>query len=321
MPCGRSGRRPSGNPFFVKQLVRHLEEVGRGARLRDDGLGVPEGVRDVIARRVARLPAHAGRVLARRGADRPRLRLELLERVADLPEDELLDVLDAARARRAAGGGAEHARPLLVRPRAAAHDARGRAVRDPAGAAAPAHRRGDRAAPRRPAGSLARRARAAFRRRRAAQEVDRAVDYAARAAAQATGRLAYDEAVRLLARGGRACAGTTSPSTRRSSRGSRRAWPPPRRTRAGGRPRARASPAPPRPRGPPTPATRSPAPRSGTPAAPGSSTAARTPRASRCSRRRSSACRRATRGCGRRSSRGSPCSATYTPAGLVRARC
>ena len=49
-----------GNPFFVKQLVRHL----RGARRRGRrGRGRADGVRDVIAARVGRLSEHAGRVL------------------------------------------------------------------------------------------------------------------------------------------------------------------------------------------------------------------------------------------------------------------
>jgi hypothetical protein len=80
-----------GNPFFVKQLVRHLAE--------QDGAtpaGVPEGVRDVINARVGRLSAHAGRVLGIAALIGRDFDLDLLEQVADLPEDALLDVLDAA---------------------------------------------------------------------------------------------------------------------------------------------------------------------------------------------------------------------------------
>ena len=154
-----------GNPFFVKQLARHLEELD-GAPVA--GAGVPQGVRDVIAARVGRLSEHAGRVLGVAALIGRDFDLELLERVAGLPEDELLDVLDAAVRGALLAEVAEHARPLLVRPRPAAHDARGRALGDPAGAAAPADRRGDRAAPRRSARPVARRAGAALRRRRAA---------------------------------------------------------------------------------------------------------------------------------------------------------
>ena len=85
-----------GNPFFVKQLVRHLEEAGRRPAGGRDGLGVPAGVRDVIARRVARLPARAGEVLRVAALIGRDFEYELLQRVADVPADELLDILDAA---------------------------------------------------------------------------------------------------------------------------------------------------------------------------------------------------------------------------------
>ena len=57
---------------------------------------MPEGVRDVIAARVGRLPEPAGRVLGIAALIGRDFDLELLEPVAGLPEDELLDVLDAA---------------------------------------------------------------------------------------------------------------------------------------------------------------------------------------------------------------------------------
>ncbi|HZQ38991.1 MAG TPA: AAA family ATPase, partial [Dehalococcoidia bacterium] len=46
-----------GNPFFIQEAVRHLRESGRELAGIDDlrGLGVPDGVREVIGRRVARL--------------------------------------------------------------------------------------------------------------------------------------------------------------------------------------------------------------------------------------------------------------------------
>jgi hypothetical protein len=189
-----------GNPFFVKQLVRHLEEAGAGARLGAlDGLGVPAGVRDVIARRVARLPARAGeilRVAALIGRD---FEYELLQRVADVPADELLDILDAAvRGALLAEvpstpGRYSFAHALLrstmeaelsVTRRAVLHRRIGEAIEE---------RHRDRLEPRLDA--LARHFAEA-----GPQEVDRAVGYAVRAAAQATDRLAYHEAARLLHR-------------------------------------------------------------------------------------------------------------------------
>jgi DNA-binding SARP family transcriptional activator len=79
-----------GNPFFVRQLLRHRAEAG------DASAPLSAGLRDVIARRVARLPKDAGRVLrvaALMGRD---FELDVLESVLDLPDDRVLDALDAA---------------------------------------------------------------------------------------------------------------------------------------------------------------------------------------------------------------------------------
>jgi tetratricopeptide (TPR) repeat protein len=46
-----------GNPFFVGEVVRHLAEAG-------PGVGVPEGVREVIGRRLSRLSTEANEALA-----------------------------------------------------------------------------------------------------------------------------------------------------------------------------------------------------------------------------------------------------------------
>ncbi len=189
-----------GNPFFVKQLVRHLEEAGGGSDLTaGDGLAVPEGVRDVIARRLARLPDQGAQVLEVAALIGREFEYELLERVVDLPEDQLLDVLDAA-VRGAllaeipnAPGRYSFAHALLrstveaelsATRRARLHRRIGEAIEQ-------LHR--NRLDPW--LGELARHFAAAV-----PQEIDRAVDYAARAAAQASDRLAYDEAARLLAR-------------------------------------------------------------------------------------------------------------------------
>ena len=305
-----------GNPFFVKQLARHLEELD-GAAVAD--AGVPDGVRDVIAARVGRLSEHAGRVLGVAALIGRDFDLELLERVAGLPEDELLDVLDAA-VRGAllvevpsTPGRYSFAHALLrttlegelsATRRARVHLRIGEAIEQ---------LHGDRPQPW--LAELARHFGAAGPR-----AADRAVAYAERAAAQAAARLAYDEAVRLLDAAVAAAAPTTSTPTGRSSPSSRTRWPPPRRTPASGRPRARASSGPrPRPARPATP-RRSPARRSGTPAAPGSSTASRTTRTSRCWRRRCSCCPRRTPRCAHRCSPGSRSTAASSR-GSPRPRC
>jgi len=81
-----------GNPFYLRELVRHLLEEGRltcdglGPSAEIDGaaLGVPEGVRWVVAQRVA--------------AAFPRgFELRALRALLDQPHEELLDSLDEAR--------------------------------------------------------------------------------------------------------------------------------------------------------------------------------------------------------------------------------
>jgi DNA-binding SARP family transcriptional activator len=188
-----------GNPFFVKQLVRHLEEDGRAGELHvGGGFGVPAGVRDVIARRVARLPEAAGRVLAVAALIGRDFDYELLEAVAGLPEEELLDVLDAAV--RAAlvveipdtAGRYSFAHALLrtalaselsVTRRARLHLRIGEAIERFHSAQLEPW-----------LDELARHFGEA-----GPQGVDRAIDYAERAADRAASRLAYDEAVGLLA--------------------------------------------------------------------------------------------------------------------------
>ena len=80
----------SGNPFFVKQLAAPPRRVRRGAG------GVPDGVRDVIVRRVERLSPDAGRVLGIASLIGRDFDLDVLEQVAGLAEDDVLDVLDGA---------------------------------------------------------------------------------------------------------------------------------------------------------------------------------------------------------------------------------
>jgi DNA-binding SARP family transcriptional activator/tetratricopeptide (TPR) repeat protein len=91
-----------GNPFFVEEIVRHLAEAGVQADLASarelQQFGLPEGVKDVVARRLDRLDAKAIewlRVAAVIGRD---VDEALLERVVSLDEDEFLNALDDALA-------------------------------------------------------------------------------------------------------------------------------------------------------------------------------------------------------------------------------
>jgi len=95
--------RTEGNPFFIGEVLRHLAESGlaRGeggrwvaaAEIAD--VGLPEGVKEVIARRLSRLSDGANRALAVASVVGPTFSLRVLEHVdAGESPDELLDALD-----------------------------------------------------------------------------------------------------------------------------------------------------------------------------------------------------------------------------------
>ncbi len=94
-----------GNPFFVGEVLRHLSESGAiyrdteghwvaGQDLNDTAL--PDSVREVIGGRVVRLGKSAERVLSLAAVIGREFDLELLARAAEIPEDDLLDLLDGA---------------------------------------------------------------------------------------------------------------------------------------------------------------------------------------------------------------------------------
>jgi class 3 adenylate cyclase/tetratricopeptide (TPR) repeat protein len=96
-----------GNPFFVGQVLGHLAETG-ALEQPDPGwattlpLGVPEGVRDVIGRRMARLPVATRTVLAVAAVVGRDFAMSVLERIpeAGAGADMLLGALEeATRAR------------------------------------------------------------------------------------------------------------------------------------------------------------------------------------------------------------------------------
>ena len=123
-----------GNPFFIEEVVRHLRDTA-GALPRQATLeeaGVPEGVREVTARRLRRLPSPTRAVLAVGVGDRARVRLDLLEAVGPQDGDELVEALEEgveARVLREVRAR----RPLRVHARAGARDALRRPLRSCAG--------------------------------------------------------------------------------------------------------------------------------------------------------------------------------------------
>jgi DNA-binding SARP family transcriptional activator len=92
-----------GNPFFIREVLAHLVESGAiyraGGRWTTDlgaaELEVPEGLRQVIGDRVARLPEPARRALGVAAVAGPGFTLALLEAVQGKQAD-LLDGLDQA---------------------------------------------------------------------------------------------------------------------------------------------------------------------------------------------------------------------------------
>lgn len=97
-------RETQGNPFFIGEVLRHLAETGaiylEGGRWTSDfdpeEIGIPEGIREVVGRRLSRLPDETNQVLGWAAVIGQEFEVPLLERVADLDGERLLDALDAA---------------------------------------------------------------------------------------------------------------------------------------------------------------------------------------------------------------------------------
>ena len=92
-----------GNPLFVGEVARLLAAEGRLERAGDPAelrLAIPEGIRAVIGRRVARLPEPCGRVLGLAAMFGREFSLPPLEQLSGLSAGELLDVMDVGIAAR-----------------------------------------------------------------------------------------------------------------------------------------------------------------------------------------------------------------------------
>jgi class 3 adenylate cyclase len=93
-----------GNPFFIREVLSHLIEEGKitredGRWTAGDGiagLGIPDSVRDVVGRRLARLSDDARRLLTAASAMTGGVSWDALQAIAGMPEAALLDALDAA---------------------------------------------------------------------------------------------------------------------------------------------------------------------------------------------------------------------------------
>ncbi len=95
-----------GNPFFIREVLLHLVETGalyqREGRWRSDArieeLGIPEGVRQVVGRRLSHLSTNANRLLTAASAFSGAFRFDVAAGVAGLDETAALDAVDEALA-------------------------------------------------------------------------------------------------------------------------------------------------------------------------------------------------------------------------------
>jgi predicted ATPase len=92
-------QRTAGNPLFVQEVLRQLlANGGAAASVTAGELAIPEGVREVIGQRLARLGEPCNRMLARAAVIGATFSWEVLVAVAEESEDTLLDLLDEALA-------------------------------------------------------------------------------------------------------------------------------------------------------------------------------------------------------------------------------
>ena len=111
----------AGNPFFIEEVVRHL--LAEGLDLGSPAVavadwGIPEGVRQVIGKRLTRLNADALRLLQAAAVLGDGFSFELAAAVCGSPPDSLMDALDLAvdaGMLREEGDGYRFGHPLIQR--------------------------------------------------------------------------------------------------------------------------------------------------------------------------------------------------------------
>ena len=102
-------RETEGNPFFISQVLRHLIETNaivqedglwRGAVTSIDEIGIPEGVRDVVGRRLSRLSDDANATLRTAAVVGREFSVDVVAEVSGLGEDDVLEQVESAIAAR-----------------------------------------------------------------------------------------------------------------------------------------------------------------------------------------------------------------------------
>ncbi len=96
-------RHTEGNPLFIVEMLKHLDETG-ALPLRPEwhgpltlaDIGLPEGIRQLIGRRLERLDRTTQRLLTMAAVMGREFRLSMIEALVDLGEDVVLDAMDEA---------------------------------------------------------------------------------------------------------------------------------------------------------------------------------------------------------------------------------
>jgi DNA-binding SARP family transcriptional activator len=190
-----------GNPFFIEEIVRHLVEAGvqidRGSPRQLAGAGLPDGVKEVIARRLSRLNRPAMEWLRAAAVIGREFELSLLEPVAGLDEESFLNALDEALA-----AGLVVESPAAAGRLSFSHALIRETLRE--GMSTPRtarmHRRVGEALEARGAEAPLTALALHFTRAAGPQDAEKAVEYARRAGEQATAMLAHEEAADHYAR-------------------------------------------------------------------------------------------------------------------------
>jgi len=95
-----------GNPLFVQEVVRYLTEEKLLVRAGDKmvatsttslEMSIPEGLRDVIGKRLSSLSEECNRLLSIAAVIGREFRLDVLQKVSDLSEDEVLTSIEEAK--------------------------------------------------------------------------------------------------------------------------------------------------------------------------------------------------------------------------------
>jgi len=99
-------RQTEGNPLFVQEVVRYLAEEGlitqkegrwRPAKETPLEMNIPEGLRDVIGKRLSLISPECNQLLSVAAVIGREFRLEVLKKVSGMSEEELFDACEEAK--------------------------------------------------------------------------------------------------------------------------------------------------------------------------------------------------------------------------------